>query len=298
MNQKYKQSAQAEILQIIKRPRNRTKKIFIVEGTSDQELFQNLLISYTGKLLILPAKRQHHHAKYIGSHYNNKGIVINVIQYCNRNFSHYSIYGIVDADFMYISGRIKKINNLIYTSFHDIDIEIFTSEDVLYDFLQDAYPERNLDVSKIKKICLEIAKKFGEYIYLLEIKKIYSSNRKRKHFVIDHFLSNTHSDLQLNIEMVEDHIKTHWNINIGEIKRSISRIKLKKYDPKMFANGHDYFRVLWKIKETELYELGPFPVESNYLNLAYFKCEKILKVNYSKPEIFNINFWNKICEAL
>ena len=189
-------------------------------------------------------------------------------------------------------------NNITDFPIRNIDIEIFTSEDVLNDFLQDAYPERNLDVNKIKNICLEIAKKFGEYIYLLEIKKIYSSNRKRKHFVIDHFLSNTHSNLQLNIEMIEDHIKIHWNINIGEIKRSISRIKLKKYDPKMFANGHDYFRVLWEIKETELYELGPFPVESNYLNLAYFKCEKILKVNYSKPEIFNINFWNKICEAL
>ena len=40
------------------------------------------------------------------------------------------------------------------------------------------------------------------------------------------------------------------------------------------------------------------PQNSEFLNLAYFECEKKLKLCYVQTEIFEKKFWNRICTLI
>jgi len=197
-------SAYAEIIQLRKRPKNRKLKIFVVEGITDKFLFDNLLKIHRDKYKIIPAYRVHfknspcsnkntsRYFPYILYSYqgqNNKGEVIKTINKCNNDEVGYlTVYGIIDADFMRISRKIRYIKNILYTPYHDIDIEIFTMRGVLENFLQDFFPEKQLEVSIIRKICLDIATEFGKYLYILEVRRIYSSERYEKNFLIENYL--------------------------------------------------------------------------------------------------------------
>ncbi len=235
-------------------------------------------------------KNSSRYIPYVLSSYkgqNNKGEVIKTIKKCNNDrIGYHSVYGIIDADFMYISRRIRNIKNLIYTTYHDIDIEIFTVLGILENFLQDFFPDRQLEVSVIRNLCLEISAEFGKYLYILERRRIYSSQINEKNFLIDNYLNVENSKLSLNVRFIKEDIQQYWNILSKDIENEILRLNLNNQDPKMVANGHDFFTVLWQIKEKELYGLSRTPQNSEFLNLDYFECEKKLKLCYVQTEIF------------
>lgn len=311
------QSAYAEIILLRKKPKNHKLKIFVVEGITDKVLFENLLRKYREKYKIIPAYREHYikipcsgtisnrqtpiilsqNRDKMLIHRNNKGEVIRTIKNCIKNSYNY-VYGVVDADFMHISGKIKKVDNLLYTTFHDIDIEIFIALGVLENFLQDGFPDKQLQVNLIRNLCLKIATEFGKYKYILERRKIHSKVRHEKNFLLQYFLTIKDSKISLNCQMIEEHIQDNWNIYISDIKNEIVSLNLNKKDPKMIANGHDFFTVFWIMKEENLYNLAEFPQNSEFLNLNHFECEKILKLCYVQTQMFEKNFWNRICAII
>ena len=307
-------SAFAEIIQLKKRPKNRNLKIFVVEGITDKFLFDNLLKIHRDKFKILPAYRVHfdnspcsnknssRYTPYITYSYqgqNNKREVIKTIQKCNNEeIGYLSVYGIIDADFMYISRKIRYIKNLIYTTYHDIDIEIFTMAGILDNFLQDFFPERQLEVDAIRKLCLDIATEFGKYLCILERKRIYSSERKEKNFLIENYLKVENSNLSLNVRFIKEDLQNYWNILSEDIENGMSNLNLNNQNPKRIANGHSFFAVLWQIKEKELYGLSRTPKNSEFLNLNFFECEKKLKLCYVQAQMFEKNFWDRICDII
>ncbi len=306
-------SAYAEIIQLKKRPKNRKLKIIIVEGISDKFLFEHLLEKYRGKFKIIPAYQEHFlqipctgpnsarstpiissKNKYKKSvRRNNKGEVIKTIQICNTNRINY-VYGIIDADFMHLSGKKRRINNLLYTTYHDIDIEIFTTSEILASFLKDAFPDRQLQVNQIKNLCLDIAADYGKYLYILERKKIHSNNRNKVNFSLQYFLTAKDSKINLDLKTIKKLIQDNWNIHSSDFMNEITRLNLNKKKPKILANGHDFFTVLWKIKEENLYGLSRFPQSSEFLNLNDIECEKKLKLCYVQSQMLERNFWNKL----
>jgi len=306
-------SAYAEIIQLKKRPKNRNLKIFVVEGITDKVLFEYLLMEYRGKFRIIPSYQEHYikipcsgmsstrETPMITSKYNknksirrnNKGNVIKTIKSCNTNQVNY-VYGIVDADFMHLSGKKRKIDNLLYTTYHDIDIEIFTALGVLENFLKGAFPDRKLQVDWIRDLCLEIAAEYGKYLYILERKRIHSRHRNEKGFSLRYLLLVKDSDISLDFQLINTLIHDNWNIPNSNILNEIERLHLNKKELKMLANGHDFFTILWKIKETNLFDFSKFPQDSELLNLNIHECEKKLKLCYIQTEMLEKNFWNKI----
>ncbi|MCP6718648.1 MAG: DUF4435 domain-containing protein [Patescibacteria group bacterium] len=307
-------SAYAEVIQLKKRPKNRKLKLFVVEGITDKVLFEYLLKKYRGKIRIIPIYQEHYlkipcsgissaretplvssRNKYKKSiRRNNKGEVIKTINSCNTNQINY-VYGIVDADFMHLSGKIKRINNLLYTTYHDIDIEIFTAPEVLEKFLKDAFPDRQLQVNQIKNLCLEIAAEYGKYLYILERRKIHSNNRNRVNFSLHYFLTVKDSKIHLDQKTIKEVIQHNWDIISNELMNEITRLNLNEKKLKILANGHDFFTVLWKIKEENLYDLSKFPQASEFLNLNIIECEKKLKLCYFQSQMLEKNFWNQLC---
>ncbi len=89
-----------------------------------------------------------------------------------------------------------------------------------------------------------------------------------------------------------------WNILSKEIENEILSLNLNNRDLKMTANGHDFFNLLWQIKEKELYGLSRTPQNSEFLNLNYSECEKKLKLCYVQAQMFEKNFWNRICDII
>jgi len=313
-NQGYRRnSAYAEIIQLKKRPKNRKLKIFVVEGITDKLLFEYLLKKYRGQFRVIPAYQEHFFKipcsgissarqtpivssknKYKKAvRRNNKGEVIKTIQVCNTNQINY-VYGIVDADYMHLSGKKKKINNLLYTTYHDIDIEIFTAPDVLENFLKDAFPDRQLHANQIKTICLDIAAEYGKYLYLLERRKIHSNSRNKIKFSLRYLLTVKDSKIDLDLKTIKELIHDNWNIYISDLMNQMNQLNLNEKKPKLLASGHDFFTVLWKIKEANLYGLSIFPQASEFLKLRKIACEKKLKLCYVNSQMIEKNFWNQI----
>jgi len=259
-------------------------RVMVVEGSTDVELFSRLLSKYKKRVRIIPPFSSHNFKK------NNKGEVIGIITKCNqedwakRHTGNKGIFGIIDADFMNLEPETRPtIKNLLITKFHDIDIEIFTSNYILEKFLNDAYPNKHIskiEIRRIKKTCLKLASLFGKYVFLLHKKEIYSDERKSHHFSFKNFIElNNNQKLVLRTDFIEKEIqKNGWFINLSDL----NNLNVVNY-VKQLANSHDFFKLLWK----QTFEFEEFPLNSKFCGRPEKYCEVQLKIAYICPKIMD-----------
>ncbi len=266
-------------------------RVMVVEGFTDVELFRRLLSKYKRRVRIIPPFDSHNLKK------NNKAKVIDIITKCNqedwakRHTGNKGIFGIIDADFMNLEPETRPtIKNLLLTKFHDIDIEIFTSNYILEKFLNDAYPNKPISkfqIRRIRKTCLKLASLFGKYVFLLHKKKIYSDERKNHHFFLKKFIElNNNQKLVLRTDFIERDIqRNRWPIDLSDL----DSLNVVNYD-KQLANSHDFFKLLWK----QTFEFQKFPLNSKFCATTDKFCEVQLKISYICPIIIDQGFLAQI----
>lgn len=199
----------------------------LVEGESDEKFFENILDC----------------EKFIVKNLKGKEKVIEHIKEKNK-YNQKGYLGIVDADFDHITGKIKSIDNLIFTDFHDIEMLILSSKPNM----RRIYSEMTNNI-KIKHFEDNHKMQFIQAVigaaYEIGLLKLVLSN--------PHYSAIDMKDLPY-IDITDDNFKvdidelikriTRKNYTFYEIQSKYLEEKNKKHDTYQLCCGHDVTNIL------------------------------------------------------
>lgn len=198
----------------------------VVEGESDEHFFENILDCSKCKVVNLEGKAEVKKFIEEQNRANKKGYL-----------------GIVDADFEHIDGYEKKIDNIILTDVHDIEMLILSSNPEMrriYSELTENLIINNFEEKHAKSFIdsvMEAAYEIG-LLKMVMKRPQYCVNMK------DLFYSDVIDDsFQVNIDELIKRVKKRHH-NLYAIKTEVNNAKAKKFDKFQVCSGHDVSSIL------------------------------------------------------
>ena len=189
--------------------------------------------------------------------------------------------GIIDADFNRITGTIKNIDNLFYTDYHDLDVQIFLSEALIKFIKLFMFKPDNVNFKKVRNKCVELANEYGYFLLSFYKNQIYREEFEKWIKNIDYYLQEPNTSF-LN-KLICSHLKTackHKLLQKEKYCRIINRIKTLK-DKKIhrtltydLVNGHDVIRAFSKLILWEKMNLQKKNLSNAYKNLLFNKYKE------------------------
>jgi len=200
----------------------------IVEGESDENFFENILDCTKCKVVNLGGKPE----------------VKKFIE--DQNNAHKKGYlGVVDADFEHIDGYEKKIDNVILTDVHDIEMLILTSNPNMrriYSELTDNIIINNFD----KTHSVNFIESIMRAAYDIGLLKMVM---KRPSYCVDMkdlFYSDViNDDFEVNLDELINRVKKKHH-TLYEIKNDINTVRKSEFDKFQICCGHDVTNILAK----------------------------------------------------
>ncbi|WP_026667670.1 DUF4435 domain-containing protein [Butyrivibrio sp. AE2005] len=199
----------------------------LVEGESDEKFFENILDCE--KCIVKNLKGKEKVIEYIKekNKYNQKGYL-----------------GIVDADFDHITGKIKSIDNLIFTDFHDIEMLILSSKPNM----RRIYSEMTNNI-KIKHFedthKMQFIQAIMEAAYKIGILRLVLCNPYYSAIDMDDlpYIDITDDDFNVNTdELIKRVIRKQYSFY--DIQQKYDDEKEKKHDTYQLCCGHDVTNIL------------------------------------------------------
>jgi len=269
-------------------------KILIVEGNSDSRVLKRFIKQ---NVRILTPR----------SAYNNKGVVLTTVERVhilkteNPIFRKKKVVGIIDADFQRLERNFNEIErerqnlNLFYTDYHDLDISIFETKEVINEFLSENFENYN-NTSKLDSILMNICIIYGYYLYALKEKISLTIYNKYKNMIIS-FVIDDKANLSINEKKFMEYLEKEEKSDLKELKGFIEKTKVfikKEKDrkdntqfDKNLANGHNFAKLLRMFskqhyEENQLRYVSIFNENWNfeqsireYYTLEYFQRTKL-----------------------
>jgi len=234
-------------------------KVFVfLEGETDVKLFRKLFNDNTCRIENIPG---------------GKTKVFDCIH--ELLIKHDLIFGIVDADFMHLSGHVISIEKVFLTDYHDIEM-MMLAEDEIFSAL--AFEFTDLPRDKHMEFKNEILNSIARIGYLkwLNVKEDLMLNFE---FGFQDFLSFDDSNRRF-VEYLKKVLTVSKNARIKNIEIILQKIEhLEKFKPNLFqlCNGHDFLKAISeyinrqrKSSGVSHYHLGSI-CRSNYDNKIFEK---------------------------
>lgn len=265
------------------------KPTVLVEGLTDVKLIKKLFDSSNTDLIKVLSPRLRG--------LNRKGLILQVIENLPKP-KQKNVIGIIDSDYNKILGKQLSYPNLFYTDSHDIEMQIIASN-AFKDVITNNYrnPE-NINISKIREICVDLAKELGYYILSCIGCDIYNLREKIPpiEIFIDQSLQFIHKRLEDNLEL----LKNRGEFTEIQYQKIISgfiqwKDKEASIDPYHLANGHDLVKVLiiislWKLIGLEHNEINEIKTKSLLSNFE--ERDELAKIfEYKMRKAYNFNYF-------
>lgn len=198
----------------------------IVEGESDEHFFENILDCSQCKVVNLGGKPE----------------VKGFIEEQNRAQKK-GYLGIVDADFEHIAGYEKKIDNIILTDVHDIEMLILGSNPNMrriYSELTENIIINNFEMTQSKSFIDSIV----EAAYEIGLLKMVM---KSPHYCVDmkdlFYPDVINDNFEVNLDELINRVKKKHH-TLYEIKDDINTVRKKNFNKFQVCCGHDVTNIL------------------------------------------------------
>ena len=246
----------------------------IVEGESDEHFFENLVDCQKCKVINLEGKDN----------------VKNFIAERNRR-NEKGYLGIVDADFEHITKYEPKVDNVVLTDYHDMEMMIFSSGPNMrriYSELSENILINNYEKTN-KKVFLESVLDASYEIGLF--KMIMNRPKYRVNAEIPYELVNDKFEVDME-QLIKRSIMRHHSLY--EVQTEIEAERKKKHNMYQVCCGHDVAEILRRSFVST--EEGGLGYGKNNDRLNKNRIEELLRVIYELKHFMTTKLYASILE--